>query len=131
MLSDDINLLLPGPGGYRAHAVPFTGEFGRTLDHAGGREAYPLAGIVLLEQGERLRALPVSAPEAVAGLIACCPFVNTAAEASGDLFDVLIRLCRQVPVIRLASRRDDDVGRIMDAVTAELEQAGNNMERKQ
>ena len=37
VLSDDINLVLPGNGGYDAYAVPFTGEFGRILDHAGGK----------------------------------------------------------------------------------------------
>ncbi|MGB5736329.1 MAG: hypothetical protein WBM40_17995, partial [Thiohalocapsa sp.] len=35
VLSDDINLVLPGAVGYEAHAVPFTGEFGRTLAHPG------------------------------------------------------------------------------------------------
>ncbi len=55
VLSDDINLVLPGKVGYEAYAVPFTGEFGRTLEHAGGKEYYPLAGIILLEQGSQLQ----------------------------------------------------------------------------
>ncbi len=54
VLSDDINLVLPAKQtcdhDYDAYAVPFTGEFGRTLNHAGGKESYPLAGIVLLGQ---------------------------------------------------------------------------------
>ena len=55
VLSDDINLLLPSEDGknFDAYAVPFSGEFGRTLDHTGSNESYPVAGIILLEQDDR------------------------------------------------------------------------------
>ena len=33
ILSDDVNLILPSVNGFQAFKVPFTGEFGRTLDH--------------------------------------------------------------------------------------------------
>lgn len=118
VLSDDINLLLPnqGEGGYAAFAVPFTGEFGRTLDHQGGRESYPVVGVALLEQGDRLKTEAVRSSEAVARLLVGCPFVNTDAEESAALFDALTGLVAQVPAIRLACRCDDGVDEIMQAV---------------
>jgi hypothetical protein len=121
VLSDDINLLLPGKEGYQAHAVPFTGEFGRTLDHSGGQDAYPVAGIILLEQGEDLVTKTVTTADAVATLLTGCPFVNTDAEESSRLFDAVINLVTQVPVTRLVSCRDANIDDIMAAVTKRLQ----------
>ena len=122
-MSDDINLVLPHGSGYRAHAVPFTGEFGRTLEHAGGRQSYPLAGIILLEQSDSLATSPVSPSTAVARLLTGCPFINTDPEESATLFDVLAGLVARVPVIRLQSRRDDHIEAIMLKVKEELTHA--------
>lgn len=129
VLSDDINLVLPskdkkGDSGYDAYAVPFSGEFGRTLDHAGGKESYPIAGIVLLEQSDCLQTYPVTQSAAVARLLTGCPFVNTDEYESEALFDSVTGLVSKVPVIRLLSRKDDDIDDIMNAVKkqfAELE----------
>ena len=116
ILSDDINLVLPGKNGYQAHAVPFTGEFGRTLGHRGGKETYPVAGIVLLEQSDSLATETVNQSAAVARLLTGSPFVNTDAEELEKLFDAVTSLVAQVPVIRLLSRRDDKIDAIMHAV---------------
>jgi len=127
ILSDDINLLLPAAQGYQAHAVPFTGEFGRTLDYLGtGREAYPVAGIILLKQAKQLSTETVRPSIAVAALLAGCPFVNTDEAESDALFNAVIRLATKLPVIRLSSCRDDTVGAIMTAVTRQLD---NRQER--
>jgi len=123
VLSDDINLVLPGKAGYMAHAVPFTGEFGRTLDHQDGKKAYPLAGIILLEQDDQLETKPISQSQAVAGLLVGCPFVNADAEESERLFDSVIGLVSQLPVIRLVSRRNDNFDTIMKAVRKEFNHA--------
>ena len=123
VLSDDINVLLPQEGGYRAYAVPFTGEFGRTLEHQGGQESYPVAGIILLEQGDGIRTAKVGKSNAVAALLAGCPFVNTAAEESALLFDAVINLVSHHPVVRLVSGRDDRIDEIMAAVKKELQAA--------
>jgi hypothetical protein len=123
VLSDDINLVLPHEQGYRAHAVPFTGEFGRTLQHEGGQKSYPVAGIVLLEQADTLETSPVPPSTAVARLLTGCPFVNTDPEESATLFDVLTGLVAKVPVIRLRSRRDDDIEAIMTKVKGEFNHA--------
>lgn len=120
VLSDDINLVLPGNNGYQAHAVPFTGEFGRTLDHVGGKEAYPVAGIILLEQGDVLAAETVTQSAAVARLLVGSPFVNTDAEELEELFDAVTGLVAHVPVIELKSRRDDPIDAIMRAVQGRL-----------
>jgi len=116
VLSDDINLVLPGKSGYDAYAVPFTGEFGRTLDHAGGKESYPLAGIILLEQSDQLKTSCVSEAFAVARLLTGCPFVNTDEHEYDALFESVLGLVERVPVIRLQNRREDDIHDIMDAV---------------
>ncbi len=120
VLSDDINLLLPAGGGYRAYAVPFTGDLGRILPAEEARLAYPLAALVLLEQGAGLDVAPVSGASAVARLLANCPFVNMDDHESDLLYDVLSALVRRVPVFRLRCRRDDDLDRILDHVAARI-----------
>lgn len=116
VLSDDINLVLPAAGGYEAHAVPFTGEFGRTLSHPGGRAAFPAAGLVLLDQGERLGTDRVNPSTAIARLLAACPFVNMEAATSAPLFGALTGLVVGLPVIALRCRGDDGFDDIMTAV---------------
>ena len=123
VLSDDINLLLPEPAGYSAHAVPFTGEFGRTLQHEGGRKSYPVAGIVLLEQANELMTESVRPSSAVARLLTACPFVNYDMGESEVLFDVLTALVARVPVVKLFSRKSDKIEAIMDVVSEELKYA--------
>lgn len=124
VLSDDINIVLPAkkPDNnlYDAYAVPFTGEFGRTLDHTGGKKSYPVAGIVLLEQSDHLETLPVTSSEAVARLLTGCPFVNTDESESEALFDSVTRLVSKVPVVRLLSRKNDDIDDMMFLVKKQL-----------
>ena len=116
VLSDDVNLLLPDKGAYHAYAVPFTGEFGRTLDHAGADDAYPVAGVVLLEQGEQLAAHRVTSAVATARLMAHSPFVNTDEAATERLLENLERAVTHLPVIRLQNRREDGIEDIMKIV---------------
>lgn len=126
VLSDDINLLLPAgdDAHYDAYAVPFTGEFGRTLEHAGGKEAYRVAGIVLLEHGGHLEVLPATPSKAVARLLSCCPFVNTDEAQCEPLFNSVLGLVSKVPVIRLLSRREDDIDPVLLQVKYALDQGG-------
>jgi hypothetical protein len=117
VLSDDINVLLPDANSnYHAHAIPFTGEFGRTLNQNKAQDAFPVESIVLLEQGDKLRVNRVTDSQAVAKLLTSCPFVNMDARESESLFDVLIKLVKSVPVVWLQARRDDPVCAIMQAV---------------
>jgi len=125
VLSDDINLLLPASTAFSAHAVPFTGEFGRGLEHEGGGE-WPVAAMVLLEQGERLEATAIAPAAAVARLLAACPFVNQDARESEILFDNVVSVIERLPVIRLRCRRDDPVDAIMSAVHARVSLPNND-----
>lgn len=113
VLSDDINLVLSERGEYRAHKVPFTGEFGQHSENTSGCGSFPLAGLALLEQASELTAAPVSAAAAVAGLLAGCPFVNDDAEELPTLLDVLTRLVSRTPVIRLGVARTDPYEAVM------------------
>ena len=117
ILSDDINLLLPGPiPRYFAHAIPFTGEFGRTMPPNKGKTTFPVACVILLEQGERLKTTKMRNSLAVARLLTGCPFVNTDASESERLFDVLTELVKLTPVVNLESRIDDKVDSIIRSV---------------
>lgn len=113
VLSDDINLVIPEQGGYRAHKVPFTGEFGRRAENLSGAGSFPLGGLTLLEKTTTLTAAPVSPGEAVAGLLANCPFVNDDAEEFPALMEVLTRLVAHTPITRLGVARDDPFEAIM------------------
>jgi hypothetical protein len=122
VLSDDINMVLPhlNKSGFNAHAVPFSGEFGRTLEHANSRESYPLAALILLEQGEVLRVTTAEPSYAVAKLLVGSPFVNMDTKQAPLLFDAVTDLAAKVPVLRLLSARDDPVENIMNAVKRKL-----------
>lgn len=122
VLSDDINLLLPRGRGFRAFAVPFTGEFGRTLGRPDGRRSYPVAGVVLLERGVRLETRRVRSSEAIARLLVGCPFVNAGTtDESTALFDILGDLVNSVPVLGLTCRREDSIDHVVRAVTEVIE----------
>ncbi|MFT5609519.1 MAG: hypothetical protein ACI9WC_000206 [Arenicella sp.] len=122
VLSDDINMVLPcsNKSGFNAHAVPFSGEFGRTLEHANSRESYPLAALVLLEQGELLRVTTAERSDAVAKLLVGSPFVNMDTKQAPLLFDAVTDLAAKVPVLRLQSARDEPIENIMNAVKRNL-----------
>ncbi|HPC83147.1 MAG TPA: hypothetical protein P5234_06760 [Thermoanaerobaculaceae bacterium] len=121
VLSDDINLVLPDNGEYRAFKVPFTGELGRLPDRDGGKRSYPLAGLALLEQAPRLTAAPVRPAAAVAGLLAASPFVNDDPEELPALLDILTRLVAGVPVVRLGVARDNSYFAVIDTMLRSCE----------
>ncbi len=123
VLSDDINLLLPGPDGRaHAHAVPFTGEFGRTLE-APARRSWPVAGLVLLEQGPRLEGFGLSRPQALARLFVGAPFVNVDRHAGPLAMDRIGRWLDRLPVTGLRCRREDPFEDILAVVEEGVEAA--------
>lgn len=121
VLSDDINLVIPEDGTYRAHKVPFTGEFGRQAENLSGAGSFPLGGLALLEKAPILTAAPVTSAEAVAGLLVGCPFVNDDPEEFLALMDVLIRLVAETPIIRLGVARDDPFEAVMATLLRQYE----------
>lgn len=123
VLSDDINLLLPKAGGYQAYAIPFTGEYGRSLEHAAASPSYPVAGIILLQQARGLGVTRPGAASAIASLMVGCPFVNTDERETNTLLDNLERLVATVPVIQLQNRLENSMSEILSAVTNALSHA--------
>lgn len=71
ILSDDLNLILPG-GTPTARRIPFAGTYGRG---PAGDETYPLAAIIRLTKGENARRR-LSRAAALAGILGSAPFVN-------------------------------------------------------
>lgn len=118
VLGDDINCLLPGDGGFLAHAVPFTGEFGRRQELR--PDAVALAGVLLLEKGPELRVGPVRPSRAVASLLSGCPFVNSDAAGFPLLMDALTALVDRTPMAHLTVAREDGFPEIMHAVREAL-----------
>ena len=121
VLSDDINMLFTDANeAYRAHAVPFTGEFGRTLKHAKGRESYPLTVVVVLEQGDSLQVSSVGPAEAMKKILIGCPFVNMDADCAEQLYDTVLDIVKRVPVLRLQSMRDEPIENIFKAINKRI-----------
>lgn len=73
VLSDDFNALWPLGEEVMVCQLPFAGDFGRTFFRT---DAYPLEGLYQLLQGPTSRLQPVRPIQVVAGLLACCPYVN-------------------------------------------------------
>ncbi|MGA8260246.1 MAG: hypothetical protein WB783_08550 [Arenicellales bacterium] len=125
VLSDDVNLLLPRYDAFRAFAVPFTGEFGRTLREVHALASYPVAALVLLERGERLHAATIKASQAVAKLLVGSPFVNMDTDESAALFDVVTGLIRRVPFVALQCAREDSASDIISLVRRHIGDPGS------
>jgi hypothetical protein len=121
VLSDDINLVIPGNGVYRVHKVPFTGEFGRRAENRSGCGSFPLGGLALLEKAPALTAAPVRPAEGVAGLISGCPFVNDDPEEFPALLEVLTQLVSRTPIVRLGVARDDPFEAVMGTLLRHCE----------
>lgn len=123
VLSDDINLVVPEDGEYKAEKVPFTGTFGRHGGGASRRGRIPLGGIALLAQTQELTVSRLRPASAVAGLLTGCPFVNTDANEFPVLLDVLADIAARVPIIRVGVARDDTFERVMKTMLTRLEYA--------
>ena len=116
VLSDDINLVSPENGGFRAHQVPFTGEFGRRAENFSGKGSFPLGGLILLEKAPSMVASRVSSADGVAGLLTGCPFVNDDPAEFPVLMDNLMNLVADIPIIRLGVGCDDSFESVMDTL---------------
>ena len=116
VLSDDINLVSEVNGGFWAHKVPFTGEFGHQIENLSGSGAFPLGGLALLEKTSTLTSALVSPATGIAGLLAGSPYVNDDPEEFPALLGVLTRLVRQFPLVRLGAALDDAFESLMDSL---------------
>jgi hypothetical protein len=116
VLSDDINLVIPENGGYRAHKVPFTGEFGRQVENLSGCGSFPIGGLALLEKAPELTVKPVRPAEALSGLLVGCPFVNDDSEEVPALMDILNKIISRTPIIRMGVSKDDSFEAVIDSM---------------
>lgn len=104
VLSDDINVVVPtSDGTYVAERLPFAGEL---VTPPAAPRRFPVGRVYLLRQGEEHRVDRLPAPRAVAGLVACAPFVNTDPHRLDAALRNLEALVGAVPVAVLTFRRD-------------------------
>lgn len=103
VISDEINLLRPGPRGWRAYGSPFWGEM-----RAGGRQAsWPLGGLFLLKKAGAASLLPCRGGEAFRVLLRCLVNFSRSAEVSAAALLATGRLLTATPVRKLAFARDN------------------------
>ena len=121
VLSDDINLILPhSDAGYHAHKVPFTGEFGRTIEHNRSVRSYPVRAILLMEQGDELSVETCSKSVSVARLVSGSPFVNSDIANFQRLVQIYDDMLDSVPVRRICLSKCDQVSDIISSVEQSL-----------
>ena len=103
VISDEINMVLPGRGGWRAHGSPFWGEM-----RAGGRRAsWPLGGVFFPQKAAANAVKACPPAEAFRRLLRCA--VNFSAEpgACGSALAAAAGLLEAAPARLLAfSKRD-------------------------
>jgi hypothetical protein len=74
VISDELNALVPSANGYAVLALPFSGDFGRTPTR---RASVPLAHIFRLRQAPVHAVAELPRAQAIATLLAACPYVNS------------------------------------------------------
>jgi hypothetical protein len=116
VLSDDMNALATAPGspGFRIERLPFAGDLGQTAAPGG---VHPLGGLFRLEKGARVGVESLSSARALAGLLACCPFVNADPHRRESLERNLEGLLAVVPMGRLTFPRQgpfEEIARVLD-----------------
>lgn len=117
VLSDDLNVILNGEGTVTACRVPFTGEFGRTVQ-ACTDDTYPVAGIIVLEQGGRLELAPMTTGKAVSRLAIASPFVNQQPDLVDRLLENIGSVVAQHRVWRMGSAKDTAFDDIIERIHA-------------
>lgn len=113
VVSDDLTLVIPGPGG-RLHVAgtPFRGTY------EGGepvRGLYPLAGVFRLVQDTKTFVEERPRVQTMAELVANLPFVNESFHLRPDLLDALDLALAKVPILFLHFRREPGFWRAVDA----------------
>ena len=113
VLSDDIVIIREVAGVYRVYGVPFRGDFPEAPRTNASAD---LLGLSILVKSAEHRLVPVVAPEAVARLSACVPFVMTHHANVQRVMDICRDLVARVPVRALHFRRDAEFWRILDGL---------------
>lgn len=105
VLSDDINVVAPSSSGeLMAERLPFAGDLGAA---PGPPCRLPLGGVYLLRQGPVHELEQIPPARAIAGLLACCPFVNADPYRLDAVLRTLESLLTGVEIRQLTFRSDD------------------------
>ncbi len=110
VMSDDLNVVLPGRGGFSLAGSPFRGDIGDRQE-----SSFPLMGIFRLEKGDRDEVRFIGEAEAVASLVACSPFVNHSPYLEESLWSNLGALAHSVPTKVLTFRRGGKFWDLLDS----------------
>lgn len=121
VLSDDMNAVIRRQDGsgarYEVERLPFAGDLGQT----GARgDRWPLAGFFRLDKGPEespARLEPLSPARTLAGLLACCPFVNADPHRRDLLTAHLEEMLETVPAGQLTFSRERPFEAISEAIT--------------
>lgn len=105
VVSDDLTLVLPGPGGPRVVGTPFRGTYRRGSPVVG---SFPLAGMFRLVQGSATRVVEMDPVQAFAEYLANLPFVNDALHAYPGLMERLESAVEGIPIRSLHFTRHPD-----------------------
>ena len=95
VVSDDINIIEPGPEGWQVCPIPFSGSLNAVSDV---KQPVPLRGLYHLNKAEEDRVKPCSAARAVSLLAGSAPFINQDAYRANQLIDILSGLSMQIGV---------------------------------
>jgi hypothetical protein len=113
VLSDDLVIIKQQAARFCVFGVPFRGD----LPEAPRTNAVAdLQGLFALVKHSEHRVSPMPAPEAVARLSACVPFVLTHSANARWVTEICASLNAAVPVRKLCFRRDDEFWEIIDGL---------------
>jgi hypothetical protein len=103
VISDEINLLRPGPGGLRVYGSPFWGEM-----RADGRQgSWPLGGIFILKKAKANGTFPCSKAEALKLLLRCLLNFDKSPAAGELIISNAVRLLGKAGFRRLEFTKTD------------------------
>ena len=100
VLHDDLNPLCRGQGSTALKALPLSGDIG--LGPGAAPPEAPLRALCRLRQSETDSLRPLHLSEALASLLACCPFVGRDPYRADQLLQNLESLVRGVPAYELS-----------------------------
>ncbi len=111
VLSDDLVIVKKCGRTCRVYGVPFRGD----LPEAPRTNAEAdLRGLFMLVKADEHRLAPVSAPEAVARLAACVPFVMSQPANAGRVAELCADMVASAPVFALHFRREAGFWSVID-----------------
>lgn len=118
VLSDDINLILPGHYGYEAYPVPFTGEFGRPEIQGNKILTFNVKAICLLSQSPTLTIKTSDPALSLARLLVGCPYVNSDPEEYDRIHNRLMDIMTKCGILDVQLTLDTDVNNLANLLNA-------------